>query len=78
MNSSATRLTFADCLDRGILRSPDSFKELVFSQTKKQITDGHLNYDIRNGSPILYPNEITAEWVDGVLPQKNQSSSLLQ
>lgn len=75
---SATRLTLADCLDRGILRSPDSFKELVFSQKQKQLTDGHLNYDTRNESPILYPNEITSEWVDGILPQKNQSSSLLQ
>jgi len=56
---SAIRLTLADCLDRGILRSPDSFKELVFSQNQKQLTDGHLNYDMRDESPILYPNEIT-------------------
>ena len=75
---SAIRLTLADCLDRRILRSPDSFKELVFSQNHKQLTDGYLNYDSRKGSPILYPNEITSEWVDGVLPQKNQSSSLHQ
>jgi len=75
---SAIRLTLADCLDRGILRSPDSFKELVFSQNQKQLTDGNLNYDTRNESPILYPNEITSEWVDGVLPQLHQHSSLLQ
>ena len=63
---SAIRLTLADCLDQGILRSPDSFKELVFSQNQKQLTDGYLNYDTRNDSPILYPNEITSEWVDGL------------
>ena len=74
----AIRLTLADCLDQGILRSPDSFKELVFSQNQKQLTDGYLNYDTRNGSPILHPNEITSEWVNGVLPQLHQSSSLLQ
>jgi len=75
---SATCLTLADCLERGILRSPDSFKELVFSQNQKQLTDGHLNYDTRNESPILYPNEITSEWVNGVLPQLHHNSSLLQ
>jgi SAM-dependent methyltransferase len=74
----AKRLSFADCLNRGILRSPDSFKELVFSKDQKHITDGCFNYDIRNDSPVLYPNEITGEWVDGVLPQKNHSSSMLQ
>jgi ubiquinone/menaquinone biosynthesis C-methylase UbiE len=77
-SKKAKHLTFSECVSRRLLRSPDSFKELIFSKDQKHITDGRFNYSIRNGSPILYPNEITREWVDGVLPQKNHKSSLLQ
>jgi len=71
-------LSLAQCLERGLIVSPDSKKELVEIQERNLLTDGVLEYTIESGCPLLYPNEITNAWQNGALPLTCQDSALIQ
>lgn len=71
-------LSLPQCLERHLLISPDSKQELFAVDGKDDLTDGLRTYTTISGSPLLYPNEITAAWQDGALPLAYCSSALSQ
>lgn len=71
-------ISFAQCLERRLLISPDTKKELAAVEGKEILTDGLREYITIAGCPLLYPNEITEAWQDGALPLAYCSSALRQ
>ncbi len=74
--TAAISLSFFQCLDRHLLISPDTKKELVAIVGKDALTDGQREYIAISGCPLLYPSEITMAWQDGALPLTYCSSAL--
>jgi SAM-dependent methyltransferase len=78
-NCNVTSLSLTQCLERKLLVSPDSKKELSKSEGESSVlTDGKNSYEIQNGCPVLYPKEICNTWCQGVLPLKYPDGPLLQ
>jgi SAM-dependent methyltransferase len=75
---AATALSFSQCLERRLLISPDTKKELVAIEGKDALTDGTKIYSINEGCPLLYPSEITEAWIDDKLTLDYFSSPLKQ
>ena len=75
---AATALSFSQCLERRLLISPDTKKELVAIEGKDALTDGTKIYSMNEDCPLLYPSEITEAWIDGKLALDYFSSSLKQ
>jgi SAM-dependent methyltransferase len=71
-------LSLADCLDRRLLISPDTKKELVASKAGDSLEDNLNSYDIKNGCPVLYPKEISNAWLDGGIPLSYSASPMQQ
>jgi SAM-dependent methyltransferase len=73
------QLSLAQCLDRRLLISPDTNKELIAVAGTKVLTDGSREYRTIAGSPLLYPTAITEAWRgEGALPLAYCSSALQQ
>lgn len=79
-NNYSLSVSLSQCLERRLLISPDGGNELniVFKNDAQVLTDGKHDYQIHLGCPILYPNEITSSWRQGVLPLEYQQSALKQ
>lgn len=75
---AGTTLSLSQCLERRLLISPDTKKELMAIDGKHAMTDGLREYTIISGCPLLYPSEVTEDWQDGALPLINYSSTLNQ
>jgi SAM-dependent methyltransferase len=75
---TAAALSFSQCLERRLLISPDTKKELVVIEGKESLTDGTKFYSVNDGCPLLYPSEIIEAWIDGKLALDYFSSSLKQ
>jgi len=74
-------LSLNQCLDRQLLISPDSKRELAtlpLPASANCLTDGIANYQIISGSPLLYPKEVTTTWQNGSLPLTYYASALNQ
>jgi SAM-dependent methyltransferase len=70
-------LTLVDCLEQNILISPDSKLNLVATDDSSFLEDGIDCYAIKNGSPILYPKEISNK-LDQMVSVINGPSTTLQ
>ena len=80
-NSSVKNLSLSlnQCLDRQLLISPDSKRELASPpKSANSLTDGVDNYPIISGCPLLYPKEVTNGWQNGSLPMTYHASALNQ
>lgn len=76
----AVALTLGDCLERGILVSPDSGKHLR-SETSSGVvclTDGRISYKLMGTIPVCYPSRITVDWEGGRVPMRYGHDSLNQ
>lgn len=75
--SGVIALSLADCLNRRLLISPDTGKELVESR-RGSLTEGELEYAIKHDCPVLHPKAISDISQDGVLPLVTPASALHQ
>lgn len=71
-------LSLADCFKRRLLISPDSGKELAESNGGRVLTEGEIDYALKDGCPVLYPREISDMLQDGILPLTIPASALQQ
>lgn len=71
-------LSLAECIDRRLLISPDSKKELGKSENEDCLTDGTSSYATTYGCPVLYPKEISDAWQNGALPFVTPVTALQQ
>ena len=71
-------LSLSDCLERRLLISPDSGKELMESGGGEGLTDGAIGYAIKHGCPVLYPKVISDMLQDVVFPIRPPASPLQQ
>jgi len=76
--SGVSSLSLADCLERRLLISPDSGRELVESEGGGGLTDGAIGYAVKHDCPVLYPKVISDISQDGVLPLTAPASPLQQ
>jgi hypothetical protein len=73
-----TALSLTDCLKRRLLISPDSGKVLSESKGGGSLTEGEMEYAVKNNCPVLYPKSITDISQDGVLPLSIPANALQQ
>jgi len=76
--TEVTCLTIIQCLERKLLISPDSKRELGESSGGNSLTDGVSYYGTKYGCPELYPKEITDAWRNSALPMDYPDSALKQ
>lgn len=76
--SGVSPLSLADCLERRLLISPDSARELVESKGGGALTDGVTSYAVKHDCPVLYPIAISDISQDGVLRLASPESPLQQ
>lgn len=76
--SAAHALSLSQCLERRLLVSPDTGRELAAIEGKDALTDGVTEYATLTGCPLLYPHEITESWQDGALALAYSGSALKQ
>ena len=74
----STPISFSQALERRLLISPDTKKELIAIDGADALSDGLSKYSIVSGCPVLYPSEITEAWQEGALPLAYCSSALKQ
>lgn len=76
--ATAHVLSLSQCLERHLLISPDTKRELTAIDGKDVLSDGVAEYKTISSSPLLYPIETTAAWQDGALPLTYCSNTLNQ
>ena len=60
-------LDFNKCLELDLFASPDSKKKLFKSDDDLFLSDGEFNYEFSDGSPILYPRDVSENMANGEL-----------
>src|SRR3990167_3028770 len=76
--AASTPISLIQALERQLLISPDTKKELIAVDGAHMLSDGLRKYSTVTGCPVLYPNEITEAWQEGALPLAYCNSSLKQ
>lgn len=76
--AASTPISLVQALERRLLISPDTKKELYGVDGLSALSDGLSDYSTISGCPVLYPAEITNAWQDGALPLVYGGSALKQ
>ena len=71
-------LDLNECLALDLFASPDSKKKLSISDDGLYFSDGEIDYEFSDGSPVLYPRDVYENMTNGELSLDYYEDSLLQ